>query len=85
MGSHMKTTIEIADPLMKEVRTLAADRGQTLREVVETALRKLIEENRRRRRTFRLADRSVGGKGLQSGLSYDDWSTILDLSYGDRA
>lgn len=34
----MKTTIEIADPLFRQVKSLAAGRGQTLKDFVAEAL-----------------------------------------------
>lgn len=84
MGTHMKTTIEISDPLLREARALAAARGQTLREVVEAGLRQVITARRQGKKPFRLRDASVGGKGLRKGLRDDDWGKILDLAYGDR-
>ena len=84
MACHMKTTIEISDPLFREARTVAARRRQTLRQLVEAGLRKVIEEDKQPRKHFRLRDGSVGGKGLCEGLSYDDWGAILDLGYGER-
>ena len=84
MGTHMKTTIEISDGLMEEARRLAADEGHTLRQVFEAGLRTLIAGRKRSRKRFRLRDASVGGKGLRSGLGYDDWGKILDVAYGDR-
>ncbi len=80
----MKTTIEISDPLFREARTVAARRRQTLRQLVEAGLRKVIEEDKQPRKRFRLRDASVGGKGLRAGLSYDDWGAILDLGYDER-
>jgi len=84
MGSHMKTTIEISDPLLREARASAAEQGQTLRQVVEAGLRQALATRKERRRAFRLRDASVGGKGLRRGLSYDDWGRILDMAHGDR-
>jgi len=84
MGTHMKTTIEISDPLLREARALAAAEGQTLREVVEAGLRQVLTARKAKRKAFRLRDASVAGKGLRKGLRYDDWGRILDLAYGDR-
>ncbi|HVM96025.1 MAG TPA: hypothetical protein VMT89_06535 [Candidatus Acidoferrales bacterium] len=80
----MKTTIEISDPLLREVRAVAAEEGQTLRQLVETGLRHVVNNRKGRRKAFRLRDTSVGGRGLRKGLRYDDWGKILDLAYGNR-
>lgn len=85
MGTHMKTTVEISDPLLAEVKALASDRGQTLREIIEAGLRQWLASQKRDRRKFRLRHASVDGRGLRSGLSYDDWGKILDISYGDES
>ncbi|MBI4518801.1 MAG: type II toxin-antitoxin system VapB family antitoxin [Deltaproteobacteria bacterium] len=84
MGTHMKTTIEISDPLLREARALAARQGQTLRQVVEAGLRQVVGAHKGRKQSFRLRDASVGGKGLRDGLHYDDWGKILDIAYGNR-
>lgn len=43
-GVPMKTTIEIADPLLQEARKVAARECMTLRTLVERGLRRLISE-----------------------------------------
>ena len=78
----MKATIAISDALLREVRSLAEQDGQTLREAVDAALRQWIATRRRRER-FVLRDASVQGKGLQAGLEYGQWGRILELAYGD--
>jgi Arc/MetJ family transcription regulator len=84
MGTHMKTTIEISDPLLTAARRAAARDGQTLRDVVEAALRQWLATRKAARQPFVLEDASIAGKGLRDGLSYDDWGKILDVAYGDR-
>ena len=80
----MKTTVEIPDPLLAQIKAVAGERGQTLREIIDTSLRQWLASQTSDRRTFRLRDASVDGKGLRSGLSYDDWGKILEISYGDE-
>lgn len=83
MGAHMKTTIEIADPVLREARALARKQGRTLRELVEAGLRHVIDDERGRE-GFSLPDKSVGGKGFQAGVRGESWSRILELAYEDR-
>jgi len=44
MGTHMKTTLEIPDGLMRELKARAARDRKTMSELVESALRTLLEE-----------------------------------------
>jgi hypothetical protein len=41
----MKTTIEIPDPLFRRAKSKAAERGQTLKELVAEALREKLAAN----------------------------------------
>ena len=46
MVIHMKTTLNISDTTMREVKREAARRRQTMSEVVEAALRTVVEPKR---------------------------------------
>ncbi len=46
MGSHMKTTLEIDAQVMRALKAKAAREGTTMSELVERALRTLLEERR---------------------------------------
>ena len=75
----MKTTIDIADRLLRDAKREAAQRGTTLKEVVETALRNHLENAKPS--AFTLRDGSVGGRGVQSGVEEGDWEAIRTLVY----
>ena len=83
MVSHMKTTVDIAEPILTEARQLAATEGTTLRELVEEGLRRVLGE-RRRRRPFTLPDASFGGRGLQPGIREGDWASVRERAYEGR-
>jgi hypothetical protein len=44
MEIHMKTTLEIPDQLMRDLKELAARKGKTMSELVESALRTFLDE-----------------------------------------
>lgn len=44
MVSHMKTTLNIADPVMQRLREEAARRGTTMSALVEAGLRRVLAE-----------------------------------------
>jgi len=80
----MKITVDVPDPLLEQVRKMAADRKTTIGAIIAAALRKQVARRKRPKTRFHLETPSFGGKGLQPGLSWDDWSTITDLSYEGR-
>lgn len=81
----MKTTIDIADPILRRAKRLAARRGTTLRVVVEEALReKLAAEVEPEAGARGVDTHVVRGRGLQSGLSWEDVRTLRDLAYEGR-
>jgi len=82
MGA-MKTTIEIADPLLREARKLAAREGLTLRAMVERGLHNVIAEASNGAH-FTLRRASFKGKGLRPELRDAPWDRLRDLAYGDR-
>jgi hypothetical protein len=48
----MRTTIDIPDKTYRTVKVLAAERGETLREIVLEGLQKVIEANQEPRNRF---------------------------------
>jgi hypothetical protein len=81
----MKTTIEIADPILEEARAIAAREGTTLRALVESGLRYMVQERRLHYGVFKLRDAAVDGEGLNPELGDASWERIRDLAYGHDA
>jgi hypothetical protein len=83
MVSHMKITVDIADPVLKEAKLIAAREGVTLRSLVEEGLRRVIEDRERQKTGFKLRDaRFKGGGGGAPGVDPDDWMSIKHLVRG---
>jgi len=80
----MKTTIDIADSLFLQAKRWAGQRSTTLKEIVESALRRFFEEEEDRRSQFRLRDASVPGDGLQPGVVEGNWADVRRLAYEGR-
>ena len=83
MVSHMKTTVEIADPLFEEAKRLAAREGTTVRALIEQGLRKVLAE-RRQASPFKLKKASFRGNGLQAGAQGLTWGSLRELTYEGR-
>jgi elongation factor P--beta-lysine ligase len=83
MDFTMKTTVEISDALLREVRKLASHEGVTLRDLIERGLRRVITE-RKPNATFKLRRASFKGKGLQPETRDTSWDKLRDLIYDGR-
>jgi hypothetical protein len=79
MGA-MKTTVEIADSLLREARELAAREGVTLRALIERGLHRVVAETTPRRR-FKLRKASFKGRGLQPEMRGASWDEMRDVIY----
>lgn len=83
MATHMKTTIEISDPLLEEAKKVAAAEKITLRSLIESGLREVLAR-RKRAKAFALRDASFKGKGLQPEFRGADWGRVRDEAYKGR-
>lgn len=79
----MKTTVEISDSLLQEVREVCVREGATFRTLVERGLRRVVAEAAESA-PFKLRGASFKGSGLQSGVRGASWETLRDLIYRDR-
>ena len=61
MVFHMKTTLNITDTVMRALKSEAARQGKTMAELVETALRALLEQKPERAEIPPLPEFSSGG------------------------
>ena len=48
MVIHMKTTLNISDPVMRALKAEAARQGRTMSELVESALRLMLQPQKKR-------------------------------------
>ena len=83
MVSHMKTTVQIPDSLLKEARKVAREEHTTMKALIETGLRRVISEHSQRER-FKLRKATFKGKGLQPDFEGASWDKLRDVSYEGR-
>ena len=79
----MKTTIDIADPLLDKARRVAAREGTTVKALVEAGLRRVIND-KEQRRAFRLRRATFKGQGLQPGAEEMSWDRLREMAYEGR-
>ena len=84
MGTHMKTTIDLADALFGEAKRVAARDGTTLRTLIEEGLR-LALDRRSGKGAFRLRDASFkGGRGLHPDFARRGLSSLREAAYEEE-
>ena len=84
MGSHMKTTVEIADALLNEARKIAAREDTTVKTLIEQGLRHVVAQRRQRQGPFRLRKATFKGRGLSAEARGTDWERLHELAYEGR-
>lgn len=77
----MRTTVDLDDPLFRDLKRQAAERGVSLRELVNELLRRGLEVPRRRPKyRFRW---KVDPRGtIQPGVRLNDRESLFDLMDG---
>lgn len=76
----VKTTVEIEDDLIHKAKAYAAERGITFRQVVESGIRRVLEEGANAR-PFRMRRRSFRGRGMTRPMP---WEEVRALVYEGR-
>ncbi len=76
----MRTTINIDDQLLKYAKQQAAQRGCTLKQVIEDALRESLSHQRLESKPVKLE--TVSGTGLKPGINLDDGRSLNDIMDG---
>jgi hypothetical protein len=82
MATHMKTTVDLPNPLLAEAKAEAARQGTTLRCLIEEGLRFILRERRKPAVPYRMKDGSVHGGGLTPEFeAKGGWSKIREAAY----
>ena len=78
MVSHMKTTIDIADPILRRAKRVAGEEGVTLRELAEEGLEMALQNRAAKKsKGFRLV---TFGDTKAERVSVD-WESLRNLVY----
>ncbi len=74
----MRTTLDINDRLLNEAKGYAASRRQSLKSLVEEALRERLHTRTGNRSPASIIP-TYSGKGLQPGVDLTDGAALLDV------
>ena len=75
----MRTTINLPDDLLAQLKKRAAESGTTLTALIEDALREALARRRRRPLAHQLQLTTYGAGGLQPGVDLDNTTALSDL------
>ncbi|MDH4084835.1 MAG: ribbon-helix-helix domain-containing protein [Nitrospira sp.] len=75
----MRTTINLPDDLMAQIKKLAAASHSTVTALIEDTLREGLARRRRSRRSGRVILPTYGKKGPLPGVDIDDTACLLDV------
>jgi hypothetical protein len=74
----MRTTINLDDNLLADLKQFAAKTGKTMTSIIEEAIRRaLLPQRPSFRKRVRLT--TAGGKGVRPGVDLSDSASLLDL------
>lgn len=75
-----KTTIELPDDLAEQARICAAQRGTSMRSLIEDALRRELERHSAAREWTPRADVVFTGDGLTEEAAVMSWAEIREIA-----
>jgi hypothetical protein len=81
MLTRMRTTLDINDRLLAEAKSHAAQRGLSLKALVEEALRERLHARKGPRASVGLP--TFSGDGLQPGVDLTDGAALLEIMDAD--
>lgn len=81
----MKTTVDIPDAILKQLRVRAANEGTSMKNLIAAALRQFLGgPGKPAPKKFKLKDGSVRGEGMTDEFRGADWAKIRDEIYRGR-
>lgn len=81
----MRTTVEISESLLAEVRRIMAERGTTLRALVEEGLRRVVREEQASLPPTMPDATFPGSPGFAAGVNAADLPELIQAAIHDQA
>ena len=79
----MRTTVDISDDLMRDLKRMAADTRRSMKELIEDAIRaSLVVRHAQQRSPAGQQVLTFKGKGIQPGVNLDSMRDLLDIMDG---
>jgi metal-responsive CopG/Arc/MetJ family transcriptional regulator len=79
----MRTTVDINDDLLIELKRVAVERRQSLKELIEDAIRSSLAYRKKPRNQKEILHLvTYRGRGVQRGVNLDSMRELLDIMEG---
>jgi len=79
----VKTTVEIDDDLLRQAKLRAAERGESLRSLLERGLQRELEATDTRPTRYEFRDASVAGGWVKPEFLPWHWDKVREVAYED--
>ena len=80
----MKTTIEINDILISQIKKQAREKSTTMKELMESALILYLDNQNKNKKQFRFKNHSFKGNGVCDGVEEGAWENLRSVIYEGR-
>lgn len=80
----VKTTLNLADYIVAEVKKLASERGISMKDYIEQCLKAAIQAEKNKIRDFKLRKHTFKGNGVSPELDEDNLEQIRNSIYKGR-
>lgn len=80
----MKTTVELNDVLISQLKQQAREKNTTMRELMEAAIRIYLDHQNASKGAYRFRNHSFKGNGVCNGFEEGAWEKIRSAIYEGR-
>ncbi|MDA3938152.1 MAG: hypothetical protein PF693_02440 [Spirochaetia bacterium] len=80
----MKTTVELNDVLVSQLKQQAREKSTTMKELMEVALRLYLDKQMASKKQFRFINHSYKGNGVCEGVEEGGWEKTRSEIYEGR-
>lgn len=80
----MKTTIELNDSILAQTKKTAREKGTTMKDIIESALRRYLAEESGTKEPYRLENHPFEGQGVHEGITEGSWESVRERIYEGR-
>jgi len=78
----VRTTVDISDDVLIELKRVAAERRRPLRELIEDAIRASLAKQAEQQQAESVRVLTFRGRGVQRGVNLDNMRELLDIMEG---